>query len=105
VAVDAQIASNSSSDSASNTVPVAAKIRPAIGSGGYIAVGPVGWAIEGSGTARAMRDAGDTSSEILRSRRADTTLMMQWLARKRSSARVVKTYRDTLQLNNHWTPN
>src|SRR5437867_1456862 len=69
---------------------MAAKIRPAIGSGGYIAVGPIRLAVEGSGTARAMRDAGDTSSEILRSGRADTTLMMQWLARKRNSERTLR---------------
>src|SRR6266496_5388156 len=90
VAVAAQIASNSSSDSTSKTVPMAAKILPAIGSGGYIAVGPIRLAVEGSGTARAMRDAGDTSSEILRSGRADTTLMMQWLGRKRRSERTLR---------------
>src|SRR5437667_12059329 len=67
VAVVAQIASNSLSVSTGKTVPSSANRSSAAGSAGHIAVGLNRLAVEGSGTALAIRVAGGTSLDRLRS--------------------------------------
>src|SRR5208282_3637050 len=93
VAVAAHIASNSPSVSTANTVPRAAKRSSTTRSGGYIAVGPIRLAVDGSGTALVTRVAGQTSSDALRNESAETTLITRWSERKCSSERALRATR------------
>src|SRR5260370_23587700 len=76
VAVVAQIASNSLSVSTGKAVPSSANRSSAAGSAGQIAVGLNRLAVDGSGTALAIRAAGGTSLDRLRSESPETRLMI-----------------------------